>query len=130
MNAAVPALSEAAVGEQLNRILASRYFASSDVRTRFLRFVVEETLAGRGDELKESVVGVHIFKSDYDPSVDNHVRRHAPDVRRSLKSYYETEGNGDPIIIEMPPGGYTAGVPTAAARAGTSATYPSRMAVG
>jgi hypothetical protein len=35
MNAAVPALSEAAVGEQLNRILPSRYFASSDVRTRF-----------------------------------------------------------------------------------------------
>src|SRR5437016_1937816 len=107
MSPTVPELSDAAVRAQLEKVLASRYFANSDVRTRFLRFVVEETLAGRGAELREIVLGVHIFKPGYDPQVDNHVRRHAPDVRRSLRQYYETCGSNDPIVIEMSPGRYT-----------------------
>ena len=107
MSPTVPELPESAVRGQLEKVLASRYFANSDVRTRFLRFVVEETLAGRGGELREIVLGVHIFKPSYDPQVDNHVRRHAPDVRRSLRQYYETGGRSDPIVIEMSPGRYT-----------------------
>jgi tetratricopeptide (TPR) repeat protein len=107
MSPTVPDLSEAAVREQLDRVLASPYFANSNVRTRFLRFVVEETLAGRGDELREIVIGVHVFKPDYNPQADNHVRRHAPDVRRCLRQYYETSGNSDPIVIELSPGRYT-----------------------
>ena len=42
------------VRRQLDRILASDLFANADRLSRFLRFVVERTLAGEGDQLKDT----------------------------------------------------------------------------
>ncbi len=78
--------------------------------TRFLRFAVERTLEGRGDELKEYLVGVEVFdrKDSYDPRVDPIVRVEARRLRSKLKAYYETDGAGDAIVIEFASGSYVA----------------------
>lgn len=97
------------VPEQLARILASREFRDSPRMCRFLRFVVERTLAGEGSSLKEYLIGVEVFdrKDTYDPRVDPIVRVEARRLRAKLKAYYHEDGNSDPIVIELPTGKYT-----------------------
>jgi hypothetical protein len=100
--------SVASVRAALEKILASPAFASSDRLTRFLRYVVDETLEGRADALKETIVGVDVFgrKPAYDPRLDGVVRTEAIKLRARLKEYYETEGQRDAIRIDIPKGGY------------------------
>ena len=99
-----------AVQLALARVVASGGFANSPRMSRFLRFVVEETMAGRASSLKEYAVGVHVFdKADsYDPSVDPTVRVEAAKLRAKLARYYESEGRGEALVIEIPKGGYSA----------------------
>ena len=90
----------------LRKILASDLFARSSRQSRFLRFTVEETLAGRGSDLKQYVIGLKVFDRPYsfDPESDPIVRIGAVRVRAKLKAYYETEGREDSIVIEFPRG--------------------------
>src|SRR5271166_1074491 len=76
---------------ELRRILASRQFEDADRLVRFLSFVVEETLAGRGGGLKESVIGVEVFgrAPGYDPKVDPIVRVQARRLRAKLEAWYQ-----------------------------------------
>jgi Tol biopolymer transport system component len=96
------------VREELDRVLSSKAFADAERHRRFLRFVVEQTLDGRASEIKESVIGVEALgrNGSFDPKTDPIVRVEAGRLRARLSSYYETEGNGDPIRIELPKGGY------------------------
>ena len=73
---------------------------------RFLRFVVEQALAG--NPLKETLLGVEVFgrNPSYDPRLDGVVRVEAVKLRSRLKEYYETEGADDPVRIDLPKGGY------------------------
>ena len=93
---------------QLNRILAGKAFRQADRLKRFLSFIVEETLAGRGERLKEFVVGVEVFGKDnsFDPRNDPIVRVQARRLRSQLSRYYEDEGTDDDLLIELPKGGY------------------------
>jgi serine/threonine-protein kinase len=93
---------------QLNRILASKAFRQADRLKRFLRFIVEETIAGRGERLKEFVVGVEVFGKDdsFDPRNDPIVRVQARRLRSQLTRYYREEGQEDDLAIELPKGGY------------------------
>ena len=95
--------------EQLNRILASKAFRQADRLKRFLSFIVEETIAGRGERLKEFVVGVEVFgKPDsFDPRNDPIVRVQARRLRAQLARYYQEEGPDDELSIELPRGGYS-----------------------
>lgn len=97
-----------AVSAQLARILASRSFDATERNRRFLRYVVEETLAGRGDRIKAYNIGVAVFGRDdgFDPQSDPIVRIEASRLRRSLEHYYLLDGKDDPIRIEIPKGGY------------------------
>lgn len=96
------------IREQLERILASRGFAASQRLGRFLRFVVEKTLAGEQGEVKESVLAVEVFdrRPDYDSRIDSAVRVEARRLRSKLRAYYEGEGKRDPVVIEIPEGAY------------------------
>jgi serine/threonine-protein kinase len=98
------------IQEQLDRILHSSLFARSERMSRFLRFSVENTLAGPGSSIKEYLVGVEVFDrpADYDPQVDPIVRVEARRLRAKLKSYYAGLGSADPIRIDFPKGAYTA----------------------
>jgi TolB-like protein/Flp pilus assembly protein TadD len=93
----------------LQRVLESPGFARNERLSQFLRFVVEKSLEGRGNELKESVIAVEVFgrRADYDPKLDSIVRTEAGRLRARLAKYYGGEGSGDAIVIDLPKGGYT-----------------------
>jgi len=97
-----------AVAEQLSRILESPLFALSARRSRFLRYIVEETLAGRGGQLKGHSIAVEVFDRPpgFDPNVDPLVRVEAGRLRDKLRVYYADAGRDDPVIIELPKGTY------------------------
>jgi serine/threonine-protein kinase len=101
----------------LNRILASGIFASSQRLSKFLRFVVERSVAHRGDEIKEYSLGVEVFERDanFDPRIDPIVRVQAAKVRSKLTEYYSVEGRDDTLVISIPKGGYAAVFTSAAA---------------
>jgi TolB-like protein len=97
------------VRRQLQRLLSSPILMSSERLRRFLEFVVERTLAGDGDRLKEYVIGVEVFDrdADYDPRLDSIVRVEAARLRTKLSEYYAGEGRADPIMLTLPKGGYS-----------------------
>jgi hypothetical protein len=102
------ALSREQVESHLAAILASKSFAHSKRCSEFLKFVVEATLAGDSESLKERTLGVEVFGRgpDYDPSQDSVVRVKATEVRRRLREYYEKEAPDSPLHIELPIGTY------------------------
>lgn len=105
-NHAVP---EAAVRSELERLLASRSLRDSDLLKRFLRYIVEHTLAGEGDQFKEYRLGVDVFGRDasFDPRLDPVVRMAARRLRAKLREHYENGGRGSLVRIEVPKGGYS-----------------------
>ena len=98
---------------QLKTIIGSSSFSASTRMRDFLRFLVEETLAGRAHQLKAYTIGVEVFKrgKDFDPLVDPVVRVEAGKLRNRLNQYYaDNEGSGvDLVRIDIPKGSY---VPT------------------
>src|SRR5436190_1658988 len=96
------------VRKELSQILSSDKFRNAQVLSMFLQFVIEETLAGRINEIKEYTIGIRALgrPPDFNPQVDAVVRIHAGRLRRMLHEYYEGEGSTDPVLIEMPKGGY------------------------
>jgi Tol biopolymer transport system component len=93
---------------QLERVLSSAIFADAGRAQKFLRFVVEVALAGRHDEIKESVIGVEVLgrTASFDPRNDPIVRVEAGRLRSRLLSYYQSEGAADTVLIDLPKGGY------------------------
>ncbi len=99
-----------AIRKQLGIILESNRFSASERLKCFLRFVVEETLAGREHELKAQVIGTKIFNrgNNFDSLTDPVVRVEAGKLRNKLNTYYlsnEEEGV-DIIRIDIPKGSY------------------------
>lgn len=102
-----PGVTARAIREELARILSSRAFHHSERLKRFLFFATEETLRGRADRMKEYVLGIEVFdRKDFDPRLDAVVRVEAGRLRTRLQRYYETEGQRDEIVIELPKGSY------------------------
>jgi TolB-like protein/Flp pilus assembly protein TadD len=97
-----------ALREELERVLSSACFVSSERTSKLLRFLVERRLEGRENELKEATIGVEVFgrSPDYDPKLDSTVRSEAVRLRARLSKYYSTAGSRDPIMIDLPKGGY------------------------
>lgn len=100
--------SHDAIRAQLERIAASPQFAGSARLARFLRFVVERSLAGEGARLKEYVIGTEVFDrgGDYDPRVDSIVRVEAGRLRTKLEEYYRNGGRDDVVRIGLLKGSY------------------------
>lgn len=97
-----------AVRQQLDRIVKSGPFHNSQRRQRFLEYLVNETLAGRGERLKAYTVALAVFDrpETFDPLVDPVVRIEAGRLREKLRDYYDTDGQIDPVRIELPKGSY------------------------
>jgi hypothetical protein len=110
--ASSPPVSPDEVRAELERILSSAAFRTSKRCQEFLAFVVEHTLEGKTDRLKERSIGVELFGRDatYDTHEDPIVRVKANEVRKRLAVYYRSEGAGSPIRIELPAGGYVAAI--------------------
>jgi hypothetical protein len=91
----------------LDRLLASEAFAGSRRRQAFLRYVVEESLAGRGPSIKETSIAVDVFgrSRDFDTQDSSVVRVTGGEVRKRLAQAYSS-GLGQDLRIELTPGGY------------------------
>jgi TolB-like protein len=96
------------IAQALQKILASPSFAVSGILRRFLSFVVEETMNGRANQIKEYTIGVHVLDKPFgfNPQQDAIVRIHGGRLRRALHQYYMHDGADDPICIAIPKGGY------------------------
>ena len=96
------------VRAQLGHVLASRAFDASRRNRAFLRFIVEETLAGHADRIKAYTIATSVLGRDeaFDPQSDPIVRIEASRLRRSLERYYLLAGQDDPIRIDIPKWGY------------------------
>jgi hypothetical protein len=96
------------IGAQLEKILRSTAFKTSDSLRELLRFTVYETVEGRGAELKEYLIGAAVLRkaSTFDPKADPIVRVQMHRLRERLDRYYDTEGRSDTLRIDIPKGTY------------------------
>jgi adenylate cyclase len=100
--------ADAEVRAALERVLASADFDASPRSRDFLRYVVEEMLAGRADGLTQTALAVEVFgrREGFDPTIDPIVRIQAGRLRRSLERYYLLSGAGDSVRLELTRGHY------------------------
>jgi hypothetical protein len=96
------------IQRNLAALLADRRFASAERNAGFLRWVVEMSLSGRAQEIKETVIAMEVYgrSAGYDPKADSIVRVEASRLRQKLRSYYEMEGRNASIRINLPSGSY------------------------
>src|SRR6187455_2269771 len=82
-------LSPQLLQDELQRVVVSRDFMNSERKQRFLKYVVQETLAGRADRIKAYTIAVDAFDRDpsFDPLADPVVRIEAGRLRRCLEHY-------------------------------------------
>lgn len=120
-----PAISADAVRRELARILASPGFRHSSQLADFLRFVVEEVLAGRQEYIKQYTIATRALGRDghFNPKTDPIVRVSAHRLRGLLAEYYRRAGASTGIRIELPAGQYTP-VFDGSARAGAAESLP------
>lgn len=96
------------VRSQLQRILTSTAFSNCKRYAAVLKYVVDQTLEGSGDHLKERTIGIEVFERppDYDTATDHAVRSAVAEVRKRLAQYYLKCTPGE-LQIEIQPGSYT-----------------------
>lgn len=104
----VTAEERTAIQEQLERLLVNPHFSHSRRFPSFLRFVVEQTLAGQTDALKERTLGIEIFgrDADYDTASDPIVRVTAGEIRKRIAQYYQEPGHECEMKLSLPSGSY------------------------
>lgn len=92
---------------ELARLLAAPGFAQSPVMSRLLRFLVEETIAGRGDAVKAYVVAVEGLgrSPEFDPDTDSYPRVQVGRLRRLLTAHYALHPVENPCL-HIPLGAY------------------------
>ena len=97
-----------AIRAQLERLLANVHFKQSKRFPSFLRFVIEHTLAGDAESIKERTLGVEIFgrDADYDTASDPIVRVTAAEIRKRVAQYYQEPGHEEELRINLPSGSY------------------------
>ena len=93
---------------QLEKIVSDARFAASKRYPCLLRYIVEQTLAGNEDNLKERTLGIEVFHRppDYDTNADPVVRLCAAEVRKRLAQYYQSPAHGGELRIDLNPGSY------------------------
>jgi hypothetical protein len=97
------------VRRQMERLLATSHFKNSRRYPALFRFIVEEALEGRGEFLKERLLGVRVFDrpADYDTAADPIVRVTIAEIRKRIAQYYHEEAHDSEMRIELLPGSYT-----------------------
>src|ERR1041385_2746037 len=93
---------------QVERLVRSKVFETSEVHRRLLQYLADKTIAGEADRLKEYTIGLEAFgKPDsYDPRHDSIVRLQVGRLRQKLTTYYQTEAAPDDVVISLPKGGF------------------------
>lgn len=109
LEGAQEALSPSDIERALSAILQSSPFRSSPQIQKVLTFLVLETLAGRGEALKERMIGASLFdrRPDYDTNADPIVRLRVAEVRKRLALYYQG-ARDESVLISIPSGSFRA----------------------
>ena len=81
----------------VERIVASKHLIHAESVANLLKYIVEQTLNGKAESLKEYTLGVEVFQrgTNFNPKEDTIVRVQARALRSRLESYYETDGRND-----------------------------------
>src|SRR5271170_7789447 len=97
-----------AILRELESILSSPFFRTSNRSKQFLSYVVQHTLEGSHEPLKERTIGAKLFQrpAGYSTGDDPVVRVQAGEVRRRLEQYHHAAVNHSPVRIELPVGSY------------------------
>ncbi len=92
--------------KQVDVILHSETLRGSEVLRHLLRFLAEKTFSGEADGLKEYTVAIDALQkpSTYNPQHDSTVRIQVSRLRQKLREYYRSEGNSDPLVVDIPKG--------------------------
>jgi hypothetical protein len=101
-------LEAEATHAQIQRIVQSKAFRTSEVHRNLLTYLAEKSLEGTADGLKEYTVGLDVFSkpASFDPRQESAVRMHVARLRQKLADYYRTEGADDAVIVDLPKGGF------------------------
>jgi hypothetical protein len=93
---------------QIQRILQSKAFRTSEVQRNLLAYLAEKSISGSADSLKEYTIGLDVFgkPASYDPRQESAVRMHVGRLRQKLAEYYRLEGTEDPVVVDLPKGGF------------------------
>jgi hypothetical protein len=103
-------ITSAAIKSQLELILSDQQFHNSKRYSSLIKFIVDRTLNGQHESLKERIIGIEVFGKppDYDTALDSTVRVAATEVRRRLAAYYSEETHHNEIHIDLPTRSYVA----------------------
>jgi TolB-like protein len=100
---------DAIILNQVQRILESHLFKVSNILSGFLTYIVNETISGRSENLKEYNIAIKVLKKPlhFNPNQSGVVRVHARRLRDALNEYYINYGIENCCEIIVPKGGYT-----------------------
>jgi len=114
---------------QLERMLGSAQFRSSQRSCTFFRYVVLKTLSGDQESVKERTIGVEVFHREpsFDTASDCIVRVSASEVRKRIAQYYQEEGRQNELRIDLPPGSYLVRFRLPSAPSAPSLTSPETL---
>ena len=101
-------LEAEAIWTQVERILQNKNLRLSEVQRRLFSYLADKSLSGEADELKEYTLGLDAFGKppSYDPRQESVVRMHVARLRQKLADYYRIAGVNDPILVDLPKGGF------------------------
>ena len=93
---------------QIQRILQSKAFRTSEVQRNLLAYLADKSIGGSADGLKEYAIGLDVFgkPASFDPRQESAVRMHVGRLRQKLAEYYRLEGTEDAIVVDLPKGGF------------------------
>ena len=98
----------AALQQHLKEILDGPAFRSSHRSSQFLKYIVDQSIAGRIDSLKERLIGIELFgrSPSYDTGEDAIVRVTASEVRKRLLQHYGSGTTPSEYRLTLPLGSY------------------------
>ena len=116
---------------QIQRILQSNTFRTSEIHRNLLVYLAEKSLEGTAGGLKEYTVGLDVFAKppSFDPRQESTVRMHVARLRQKLAEYYRTEGADDAVIVDLPKGGFKMTFEPRPAVGGAPMSQPMRRSV-
>ncbi|MGB3632313.1 MAG: hypothetical protein WBA18_22605, partial [Terracidiphilus sp.] len=103
-----PEITADMIRGQLDLLVRDEVFRSSKRSVAFLKYVVEQTLSGSAEQIKERTIGVEVFGRDpaYDTNLDHIVRTAATELRKKLATYYVDEKHRNELRMGLVPGSY------------------------
>ena len=105
------AIDSEVVETALDRLLKSPVFVQAKRQQRLLKYIVAESVAGRGGRITQFSIGVDVFDrgADFDPTTDSAVRVEVGRLRAKLREYYESNPE-EHVIFRLPKGRYVADI--------------------